>query len=51
MWKSPIPLTDILRMLDLIKDINVKRYEQEEYRLVVDQISHYFIANDTQGDE
>lgn len=51
MWRTPIPLTDVLRMLDLIKEININKYEQEEYRLIVDQISHYFIANDTQGDE
>jgi hypothetical protein len=51
MWRTPLPLTDVLRMLDLIKEIHIKKYEQEEYRLIVDQISRYFIANDTQGDE
>jgi len=35
MWKASIPLSDVLRMVDLIKQINIEKCGQEEYREIV----------------
>jgi hypothetical protein len=38
MWKSVIPLSEVLRMVDLIKEISIDKYSQEEYREIVNQL-------------
>jgi len=38
MWKGVIPLSEVLRMVDLIKEISIDKYSQEEYREIVNQI-------------
>jgi ABC-type uncharacterized transport system ATPase subunit len=51
MWKTPLPLSDVLRMLELIKQIDIAHYGQEEYREIVNEISLMFISTDNNGDE
>ena len=38
MWKGVIPLSEVLRMVDLIKEISIDKYSQEEYREIVNQL-------------
>ena len=38
MWKGVIPLSEVLRMVDLIKEISIDMYSQEEYREIVNQL-------------
>ena len=38
MWRSVIPLSEVLRMVDLIKEISIDKYSQEEYREIVNQL-------------
>ena len=38
MWKGVIPLSEVLRMVDLIKEISIDKYSQEEYRDIVKQL-------------
>ncbi len=38
MWKKNILLSDVLRMSDLIKEINIQKYTQSEFRDIVNQI-------------
>ena len=38
MWKASKPLSDVLRMVDLIKQINIEKCGQEEYREIVNQL-------------
>ena len=38
MWKGGIPLSEVLRMVDLIKEISIDKYSQEEYREIVNQL-------------
>jgi len=49
MWKTPLPLSDVLRMLELIKQIDIAYYGQEEYREIVNEISLMFISTDNNG--
>ena len=51
MWKTPLPLSDGLRMLELIKQIYIAHYGQEEYREIVNEISLMFISTDNNGDK
>ena len=43
MWKSEVPLSDTLRMIDLVKEIDINKYSQVEYREVVSSIMISFI--------
>jgi len=45
MWKSEVPLSDTLRMIDLVKEIDISKYSQVEYREVVSSIMISFITN------
>lgn len=38
MWKKNILLSDVLRMSDLIKEINIQKYTQNEFKDIVNQI-------------
>ena len=38
MWKGVIPLSEVLRMVDLIKEISIDKYSQEEYREIVNEL-------------
>ena len=45
MWKTEIPLSDTLRMIDLIKEINIDKYSQPEYREIVNSLMISFITD------
>ena len=45
MWKSEVPLSDTLRMVDLIKEVDISKYSQVEYREVVSSIMISFITD------
>lgn len=45
MWKSEVPLSDTLRMIDLVKEIDINKYSQVEYREVVSSIMISFITD------
>ena len=38
MWKKNILLSDVLRMSDLIKEINIQKYTQNEFKDIVNQV-------------
>ena len=45
MWKSEVPLSDTLRMIDLIKEVDIIKYSQVEYREVISSIMISFITD------
>lgn len=45
MWKSEVPLSDTLRMVDLIKEVDIIKYSQVEYREVISSIMISFITD------
>lgn len=45
MWKSEVPLSDTLRMVDLIKEVDINKYSQVEYREVISSIMISFITD------
>ena len=45
MWRSVIPLSEVLRMVDLIKEISIDKYSQEEYRQVLNEIMYISITD------
>lgn len=45
MWKSEVPLSDTLRMVDLIKEVDISKYSQVEYREVISSIMISFITD------
>jgi hypothetical protein len=45
MFKKNIPLSDVLRMTDLMKDISIDKYSQEEYRQVLNEIMYISITD------
>jgi hypothetical protein len=45
MFKKTIPLSDVLRMTDLMKDISIDKYSQEEYRQVLNEIMYISITD------
>ena len=45
MFKKDIPLSDVLRMTDLMKDISIDKYSQEEYRQVLNEIMYISITD------
>ena len=38
MFKKSLPLSDVFRMVDLMKDVSIDKYSQEEYREIVNQL-------------
>ena len=45
MFKKNIPLSDVLRMTDLMKDVSIDKYSQEEYRQVLNEIMYISITD------
>ncbi len=45
MFKKTIPLSDVLRMTDLMKDVSIDKYSQEEYRQVLNEIMYISITD------
>ncbi len=45
MWKSEVPLSDTLRMIDLVKEIDINKYSQVEDREVVSFLMFSFITD------
>ena len=45
MFKKSISLSDIFRMTDLMKDISINKYSQEEYRQILNEIMYISITD------
>lgn len=45
MFKKNIPLSDVLRMTDLMKDVSIDKYSQEEYRQILNEIMYISITD------
>ena len=51
MWKKNILLSDVLRMSDLIKEINIQKYTQNEFKDIVNQIVTMTVISRITDDE
>ena len=38
-------LSDVLHMTDIIKEIDISKYQQETYREIVNEIVYYFLLD------
>ena len=45
MFKKSLPLSDVFRMVDLMKDVSIDKYSQEEYRQVLNEIMYISITD------
>ena len=45
MFKKSLPLSDVFRMTDLMKDVSIDKYSQEEYRQVLNEIMYISITD------
>ena len=45
MFKKNIPLSDVLQMTDLMKNVSIDKYSQEEYRQVLNEIMYISITD------
>ena len=45
MFKKSISLSDIFRMTDLMKDVSINKYSQEEYRQILNEIMYISITD------
>lgn len=45
MFKKNLPLSDVLRMTDLMKDVSIDKYSQEEYRQILNEIMYISITD------
>ena len=50
MFKTSLPLSDVFRMVDLMKDVSIDKYSQEEYRQILNEIM-YISNTDYDSDE
>jgi len=44
MFKKSITLSEVFRMTDVIKEISIDKYSQEEYRQILNAIMYRFIT-------
>jgi len=45
MFKKTIPLSDVLQMTDLMKNVSIDKYSQEEYRQILNEIMYISITD------
>jgi len=45
MFKKSLPLSDVFRMTDLMKDVSIDKYSQEEYRQILNEIMYIAITD------
>ena len=45
MFKKSLPLSDVFRMVDLMKDVSIDKYSQEEYRQILNEIMYISITD------
>ena len=45
MFKKSLSLSDVFRMTDLMKDISIDKYSQEEFRRVLNDIMYLCITD------
>ena len=45
MFKKSLPLSDVFRMTDLMKDVSIDKYSQEEYRQILNEIMYISITD------
>ena len=45
MFRKNLSLSDIFRMTDLMKDISINKYSQEEYRQILNEIMYISITD------
>ena len=45
MFKKNLPLSDVLQMTDLMKDVSIDKYSQEEYRQILNEIMYISITD------
>jgi len=45
MFKESLSLSEVFRMTDLIKEVSIDKYSQEEYRQILNEIVHISITD------
>jgi len=45
MFRKSLSLSDIFRMTDLMKDVSINKYSQEEYRQILNEIMYISITD------
>lgn len=45
MFKKNLPLSDVLQMTDLMKNVSIDKYSQEEYRQILNEIMYISITD------